>query len=134
MAKTYYCDFPNGQRVHVHRISDVAEYAREFGTPVRVVDWSKKLNGYTAPRYYDFVNDKLRLVPPPAPPLPEGDITIALADWQTVYSFVKSCIGDEWVRSLYSNKHHCHQCGLERFDHHPRCIWMMVHKYGKGGK
>lgn len=64
MAKRLYCDFPNGQRVHVFRVGDLLPYALEFGTPVRVVD-QKRGCQWSEPRFYEIVGGKMKKVEPP---------------------------------------------------------------------
>lgn len=61
MGKRLYCDFPNGQRVHVLRVSDLLPYALEFGTPVRVVDL-KRGNVWSEPRFYVIEDSKMKKV------------------------------------------------------------------------
>jgi len=64
MGKRMYCDFPNGQRVHVYRVRDLLPYAEQFGTPVRVVDQKRGCH-WSEPRFYDIVNGKIQQVETP---------------------------------------------------------------------
>ena len=58
MPQNHYCDFPNGQRVHVFRLRDLVEYAEQFGSPVKVVTMNKKGN-FSSPSYYDLVDGRM---------------------------------------------------------------------------
>ena len=58
MSQILYCDFPNGQRVHVKRIADLLPYALEFGTPIRVVTQSRT-GDYSSPRFYKVIKGRM---------------------------------------------------------------------------